>query len=60
MRGLAASWCSLCNRLGGVPAGFWVYSSRPGWVVAAGVAAANLAAGLLALALPETAGVPMG
>ena len=57
-RGLGANTAFLANVLGSVPASTLVYSSvLPRWAVAASIGFANIAAGLLALALPETAGV---
>ena len=59
VRGLGASTASLFSLLGAVPASAWAYADLPGWLVAAGIAAANCIAAAAAFTLPETAGVPL-
>ena len=56
VRGLGANTAFLANVLGSVPASYLVYAPIDRRLVAASIGAANAAAGLLALALPETAG----
>lgn len=55
-RGLGANTAFLANVIGSVPAAMFVYAPIPRWIVAAGIGAANVLAGCLALMLPETAG----
>lgn len=59
VRGIGVNVAYLMNTLGCVPASLWVYAPLPSWLIAAAVGAANLAAGAIAWALPETAGVSL-
>ncbi len=58
-RGFGANTAFLANVIGSVPAAALVYAPLPRWMVATGIGAANILAGCLALALPETAGIDL-
>ena len=58
-RGLGANAAFLANVLGSIAASQLVYAPLPRWVVAVTIGGANVLAGLLALAIPETAGVDL-
>ena len=59
VRGVGANAAFLANVLGSIPASYLVYADVQRWIVAASIGAANVVVALLALALPETAGVDL-
>ena len=60
VRTVGANAAFLINLLGSVPASGWVESGHSPALIASGIAAANLVAGILVLLLPETCGVSLG
>ena len=60
VRGLGANTAFLFNVLGSIPASSWVYAELPSWVVGGGISVANLLVAVIALTLPETAGIGLG
>ena len=56
---VGANTAFLANVIGSVPASWVVYGSLPRWAVAASIGLANILAGVLALTLPETAGIDL-